>query len=154
MEGFVIEKSMLVTRIRTRKNDVVTIPNSNLMTSQTCNYTRSAEDYGIIVHTKVTIGYDMSWQLIRRLLIEAAKATPGIEETPEPFVVVTSLDDFYVEYEINAYTSNYQQLTIVYSALHQNILDGFHKAGVEIMSPHIFAHRNDLELQIPKENDK
>jgi len=154
MEGFVIEKSMLVTRIRTRKNDVVTIPNSNLMTSQTCNYTRSAEDYGIIVHTKVTIGYDMSWQLIRRLLIEAAKATPSIEETPEPFVVVTSLDDFYVEYEINAYTSNYQQLTIVYSALHQNILDGFHKAGVEIMSPHIFAHRNDLELQIPKENDK
>lgn len=150
-EGFVIEKSMLVTRIRTRKNDIITIPNSNLMNSQTFNYTRSAEDFGIIVHTKVTIGYDMSWQLIRQLLLDAAKATPGIEKTPEPFVVVTALDDFYVEYEINGYTTNYQQLSMVYSALHQNILDSFHKEGVEIMSPHIFAHRNNLELQIPKE---
>ncbi len=152
-EGFVIEKTVLVTRIRTRKNDIITIPNSNLMSSQTYNYTRSAEDRGIIVHTKVTIGYDMSWQLIRQLLLDAAKATPGIVTKPEPFVIVTALDDFYVEYEINAYTTNYQQLPVVYSGLHQNILDNFHKAGVEIMSPHIFAHRNDLGLQIPEQTE-
>ena len=58
-EGFVIEKTMLVTRIRTRKNNVITIPNSNLMTSQTTNYTFSAQNFGIVVHTKVTIGYDV-----------------------------------------------------------------------------------------------
>jgi small-conductance mechanosensitive channel len=151
-EGFVIEKTLLVTRIRTRKNDVITIPNSNLMTSQTHNYTRSAEDYGIVVHTKVTIGYDMPWKQIRQLLIDAAKATPGIEAEPEPFVIVTSLDDFYVEYEINAYTRDYQRLPVVYTGLRQNILDNFHHAGVEIMSPHIYAHRQDLEVQIPKES--
>lgn len=151
-EGFVIEKTLLVTRIRTRKNDVITIPNSNLMTSQTHNYTRSAEDYGIVVHTKVTIGYDMPWKQIRQLLIDAAKATPGIDAEPEPFVIVTSLDDFYVEYEINAYTRDYQRLPVVYTGLRQNILDNFHHAGVEIMSPHIYAHRQDLEVQIPKES--
>lgn len=151
-EGFVIEKTLLVTRIRTRKNDVITIPNSNLMSSQTHNYTRSAEDYGIVVHTKVTIGYDMPWKQIRQLLIDAAKATPGIDAEPEPFVIVTSLDDFYVEYEINAYTRDYQRLPVVYTGLRQNILDNFHHAGIEIMSPHIYAHRQDLELQIPKES--
>jgi small-conductance mechanosensitive channel len=56
-----------------------------------------------------------------------------------------------VEYEINGYTDRAKSLTTVYSALHQQILDTLHGAGVEIMSPHIFAHRNDLELQIPKE---
>ena len=74
-EGFVIEKTVLVTRIRTRKNDVITIPNSNLMTSQTTNYTFSAHNYGVIVHTKVTIGYDMPWQQIRDLLLDAAAKT-------------------------------------------------------------------------------
>ena len=153
-EGFVIEKTVLVTRIRTRKNDVITIPNSNLLTSQTSNYTVAAHDYGIIVHTKVTIGYDMNWQFIRQLLIEAAEATHGIVHNPKPFVVVTALDDFYVEYEINAYTHKAETLSIVYSELRQNILDKFHTSGVEIMSPHIYAHRNDLELQIPKDQQQ
>ena len=150
MEGFVIEKSVLVTRIRTRKNDVITIPNSNLMTSQTTNYTFSAHNYGVIVHTKVTIGYDMQWQQIRDLLLAAAAKTSHLQKKPEPFVRITALDDFYVEYEINAYTRKSDLLGDIYSELHQNILDSFHSNGVEIMSPHIFAHRNNLEVQIPK----
>jgi small-conductance mechanosensitive channel len=96
----------------------------------------------------------MKWELIRDLLLAAAKATPHIVKKPEPFVVITALDDFYVEYEINAYTHKPEQLSLIYSELHQKILDNFHRAGVEIMSPHIFAHRNDLELQIPKEQQK
>ena len=150
MEGFVIEKSVLVTRIRTRKNDVITIPNSNLMTSQTTNYTFSAHNYGVIVHTKVTIGYDMQWQQIRDLLLDAAAKTAHLQKKPEPFVRVTALDDFYVEYEINAYTRKSEMLSDIYSELHQNILDSFHSNGVEIMSPHIFAHRSDLPVQIPE----
>ncbi|MBQ9363605.1 MAG: mechanosensitive ion channel [Bacteroidaceae bacterium] len=153
IEGYVIEKSLLVTRIRTRKNDIITIPNSNLMNSQTSNYTLASHSHGgIIVHTKVTIGYDMKWQTIRDLLLAAADATPGIKKNPKPYVNVTALDDFYVEYEINGFTNSHETLPVVYSTLHQNILDQFHTAGVEIMSPHIFAHRSDLPLQIPEED--
>ena len=150
VEGFVLEKTVLVTRIRTRKNEVITIPNSTLMNSQTSNFTFAAENYGVIVHTKVTIGYDMQHELIENLLLEAATDTPLILKKPQPFVGVTALDDFYVEYEINAYTTHSDRLSQIYSKLHQNILDHFHEAGVEIMSPHIFAHRDNLEVQIPK----
>ncbi len=150
VEGFVIEKTALVTRVRTRKNEVLTIPNSNLMSAQTSNYTFAAANYGIIVHTKVTIGYDMKHELIENLLLASAKATKHLQQKPLPFVRVTSLDDFYVEYEINAYTHHTELLSDIYSELHQNILDHFQEAGVEIMSPHIFAHRDNLELQIPK----
>ena len=153
-EGFVLEKTVLVTRIRTRKNNVITVPNSNLLGAQTTNFTSSAQDYGIIVHTKVTIGYDMPWQKIRQLLLDAAHKTKNLRQSPEPFVLITTLDDFYVEYELNAYTKDYQQLPLIYSDLHHNILDVFHSNGVEIMSPHIYAHRSDLELQIPKENQQ
>ncbi|MBQ8656759.1 MAG: mechanosensitive ion channel family protein [Prevotella sp.] len=150
-EGFVIEKTVLVTRIRTRKNEIITIPNSNLMSSQTSNFTFAAKNYGVIVHTKVTIGYDMKWQLIRDLLLEAARQTPYIVKKPEPYVRITALDDFYVEYEINAYTHRPEALSEIYSELHQHILDSFHSNGVEIMSPHIMATRDNLETQIPKE---
>lgn len=150
-EGEVIEKSMLVTRIRTRKNDIVTIPNSNMMSSQTSNYTFSAQRYGIIVHTKITIGYDEPWKKIESLLIQAAENTDGIKRHPKPFVRITALDDFYVEYEINGITDRAKTLSTVYSALHQQILDTMHGAGVEIMSPHIEARRDNLPVQIPKE---
>lgn len=151
VEGEVIEKSMLVTRIRTRKNDIVTIPNSNMMSSQTSNFTFSAQRYGIIVHTKITIGYDESWKKLDSLLVQAAENTDGIKRHPKPFVRITALDDFYVEYEINGYTDRAKTLSTVYSALHQQILDTLHGAGVEIMSPHIEARRDNLPLQIPKE---
>jgi small-conductance mechanosensitive channel len=150
-EGEVIEKSMLVTRIRTRKNEIVTIPNSNMMSSQTSNFTLSAQRYGVIVHTKITIGYDEPWQKIEALLLEAADKTDGIKKHPKPFVRITTLDDFYVEYEINGCTERAKTMPAVYSALHQNILDTMHGAGVEIMSPHIEAQRNDLPIQIPQQ---
>ena len=151
-EGEVIEKTMLVTRIRTRKNEIVTIPNSNMMSSDTSNFTSSAQRYGIIVHTKITIGYDEPHEKIEALLLEAADRTDGIKKHPKPFVRITALDDFYVEYEINGCTERAKTLSAVYSALHQNILDTLHGAGVEIMSPHIEAQRNDLPVQIPKQN--
>lgn len=152
--GEVIEKSVLVTRIRTRKNEVVTIQNSSLMGSQTSNFSLSARNYGIIVHTKVTIGYDVPWQKIREMMESAALATKGIRHTPRPFMHITALNDFYVEYEINAYTSDAARLPAVYSELHANLLRRFFEEGVEIMSPHIFAHRQDLGVQMPDEYKK
>lgn len=153
-EGEVIEKTMLVTRIRTRKNEIVTIPNSNMMSSDTSNFTSAAQRYGIIVHTKITIGYDEPHEKIEALLLQAADRTEGIKKHPKPFVRVTSLDDFYVEYEINGCTERAKTLSAVYSSLHQNILDTLHGAGVEIMSPHIEASRSDLPLQIPPQRER
>lgn len=148
--GEVIEKTVLVTRIRTRKNEVITIQNSSLMGSQTSNFTVAARNYGIIVHTKVTIGYDEPWQKIKDIMESAALATPGILQKPQPFMMITALDDFYVEYEINAYTDDAVRLSAIYSELHINLLRRFFEEGVEIMSPHIYARRDGLDLQMPE----
>jgi len=149
--GEVIEKTVLVTRIRTRKNEVVTIQNSSLMGSQTSNFTVAAKNFGIIVHTKVTIGYDVPWQKIKEIMESAALATPGIKHKPHPFMMITALDDFYVEYEINAYTDDAVKMPAVYSALHANLLKRFFEEGVEIMSPHIYARRDGIDVQMPED---
>lgn len=151
--GNVIEKTAFVTRLRTIKNEIVTIPNSFIMSSQTVNYTSSARTYGLIIHSEVTIGYDAPWRKVHQLLIDAAKATPGVMPEPAPFVLETALSDFYPVYQVNAYIQEANNMATIYSALHQNIQDYFDKAGVEIMSPHYTAFRNGNASTIPKEED-
>ena len=149
--GNVIEKTPLVTRIKTPKNEVVTIPNSFIMSSHTVNYSASAREYGLIIHSEVTIGYDVPWRQVHQLLIEAALNTPGVIDDPRPFVLETSLSDWYPVYQINAYIREADKLAQIYSDLHQNIQDRFNEAGVEIMSPHYMAMRDGNESTIPKD---
>lgn len=150
--GNVIEKTPLVTRIKTPKNEVVTIPNSFIMSSHTINYSSSAREYGLIIHAEVTIGYDAPWREVHQLLIEAALNTPGVIDDPRPFVLETSLSDWYPVYQINAYIKDADRLAQIYSDLFQNIQDRFNEAGVEIMSPHYMAVRDGNESTIPKDD--
>lgn len=150
--GNVIEKTPLVTRIRTPKNEVVTIPNSFIMSSHTVNFSQSARDYGLIIHSEVSIGYDIPWRKTHQLLIEAALNTPGVVDDPRPFVLETSLQDYYPVYQVNAYIKDANQLAQVYSDLHQNIQDRFNEEGIEIMSPHYIATRDVNETTIPKDD--
>ncbi len=149
--GDVAEKTLLVTRVRTIKNVDVTIPNAMVLGSHIINFSSSAKDLGLILHTSVTIGYDAPWRAVHKLLIDAAKATAHILRHPEPFVLQSSLNDFYVTYEINAYTDQPNKMAEIYAELHQNIQDTFNQAGVEIMSPHYTQIRDGNQTTIPEQ---
>jgi small-conductance mechanosensitive channel len=148
--GDVIEKRLLVTRVRTIKNVDVTIPNSMVLGSHIINFSSSAQERGLILHTGVTIGYDAPWRKVHELLIAAAEATEHILKEPKPFILQNSLDNSYVSYELNAYTDQPNIMTIIYSELHQNIQDKFNEAGVEIMSPQYSAVRDGNQVTIPE----
>ena len=144
-EGKVVERTSFVTRIRTAKNVEISIPNATVMAGQVINYSSQAKRAGITLHTSVTIGYDVPWPTVQKLLLEAASKTEHIEQEPPPFVLQTSLDDNYVAYQLNAFTRNAGLRPRIYSELHANILDSFHGAGVEITSPHYRAMRDGNE---------
>ena len=150
--GNIIEKTPLVTRIRTPKNEVVTVPNSFVMSSHTVNYSTSAREYGLIIHSEVSIGYDIPWRKVNELLIDAALNTPGVVDDPRPFVLETSLSDWFPVYQVNAYIKEADKMPQIYSNLHQNIQDKFNEAGIEIMSPHYMAMRDGNETTIPKDD--
>jgi small-conductance mechanosensitive channel len=150
--GDVIEKSMLVTRVKTIKNEIISIPNSTVMSSHTINYSNQAEQgKGLIVHTTITIGYDVPWKQIYQALLTAADRTNLLLKEPKPFVLQTSLDDFYVSYQINAYTKHAGKQAVIYSDLHQHIQDCCNEMGIEILSPHYRAARDGNMTTIPAE---
>jgi small-conductance mechanosensitive channel len=150
--GDVVEKTLFVTRIRTIKNVVITIPNSAVLSSHVINYSVAASDPDappLILHTTITLGYDVPWRKVHQVLIEAALATEQILEDPPPFVLQTSLDDFYIGYELNAYTHNPGVMAKIYSELHQNLQDKCNEADIEILSPHYRAVRDGNQTTIP-----
>ena len=147
--GDVVERNLLVTRVNTTKNVRVTIPNAMVLSSHIINYSASAKDSGLILHTTVTIGYDVPWKQVHELLLAAAAATENVLDSPKPFVLQTSLDDFYVSYELNVFTETPQAMPRIYSDLHQHIQDRFNEAGVEIMSPHYGALRDGNDTTVP-----
>lgn len=152
VSGSVIEKTALVTRIRTPKMEDITIPNATVLSSSSINYSANTatNTSGLVIHSTVTIGYDIPWREVHKALIEAANRTELIEKEPKPFVLQTSLDDFYVSYEINAFTKEATKQPLIYSNLHQNIQDCFNEAGIEIMSPHYKALRDGNHTTIPE----
>lgn len=149
--GEVVEKNMLVTRVLTMKQEIITIPNATVMNGSVMNYTREAKNQGVIFHTIVSIGYDTPWTTVHQLLIDAALATRHTLHNPAPFVLQTALNDFYVSYELNAYTDVPREMQFIYSDLHQNIQNKFNEAGVEICSPHFSALRDGNTITIPEQ---
>lgn len=147
--GDVLARSLLVTRLRTVKNEEVTIPNALVLGAHIVNYTAALGHGGLILHTEITIGYDAPWRKVHRLLIEAAASVDGIEKEPAPFILQKALGDFSVCYELNAHTRRTDQMAAMYSRLHEAIQDRFNAEGVEIMSPSFEVRRAGPASTIP-----
>ncbi len=150
VEGDITYKTLLVTHLRTVKNVEITLPNSTVLGGAILNFSTAAKESALILHTSITIGYDAPWRRVHELLIAAASATEHILKDPPPFVLQTSLNDFYVSYQINAYTDHPHEMAKIYSELHQNIQDKFNEGGVEIMSPHYTQLRDGNTTTIPE----
>jgi small-conductance mechanosensitive channel len=148
--GVVMERKLYITRIRTPKNHIITIPNGTILSTQVTNFSQEVrEGEGLILNTSITIGYDAPWERVHALLIEAAHKTKNLFKSPPPFVLQTALNDFYVTYELNAYTDTPEIMPRIYGELHQNIQNAFNEAGVEIMSPHYTQIRDGSHTTIP-----
>lgn len=147
--GIVVHQALLATSVRTFKNEIVTVPNSLLLSGSIVNYSHNLAENRLTLHTTITIGYDVPWRTVHELLKEAALHTEGILVNPPPFVLQTALNDFHISYQLNAFTSSPEQMPRQYSALHQNIQDYFRDNNIEIMSPHYTAFRNGNQTTIP-----
>ena len=147
--GHVIEKTILVTRVQTPKMEEITIPNANIISENLINYSANSKKNGVILHSSITLGYDVPWSLAEKLLLRAARKSMLLQREPKPFVLKTSLDNNYVSYELNVYTKQERKMPLIYSNINQNILDVFNEAGVEILSPQYMAARDGNVTTIP-----
>ena len=149
--GFVRERSLLVTRLNTLQNESVTVPNGFILSTSIINYTHLAASKGLVLTVSAGIGYDVDWRTVHRLMIEGARRTEHILSDPPPLVWQTELGDYAVSYQLRACSDRADLMFETHSELRANVLDEFNRAGVEIMTPSIFAHRDASNLAVPQE---
>jgi len=148
--GDVTEMRILVTHLKTPKNEEVVIPNSTILNGEVTNYSTMARDQGLILHTTVGIGYDVPWRQVEAMMLLAAEKTEGLLKEPQPFIRQKSLGDYAVNYELNAYCDNASEMVELYTKMHRNIQDIFNENGVQIMSPAYKADPDEPKV-VPKE---
>lgn len=149
--GDVVERTFLYIKIRTIKNEQVIVPSLLALNNSMVNYSAETRARGLILHTTVTISYDAAWRKVHELLLTAATRTTNILKEPKPFVLQTGLNDFFVSYQLNAYTNKPARMAEIYSELHQNIQDSFNEGGIEILSPHYAQIRDGNATTIPSD---
>ncbi|MCY4779449.1 mechanosensitive ion channel [Sphingobacterium sp. UT-1RO-CII-1] len=136
--GIVLEKTALVTRLRTIKNEEITIPNSSILTGNTVNYSTFSEQ-GICFQVEVAVGYEEPWTKIQEILLAIPSRLERVKTDPPPFVLQKKLDDFYVLYELNVYISKSGEIDLARSEIYQEILNDFSREDIELNAPHLYA---------------
>lgn len=144
--GDVIDIKLMETIIKSTKNEMISIPNSQLLNSEVVNYTRKIDGSGLLIHTTVGIGYEEPKEKVKAMLIEASLRTEGLKTDPAPFVLCTGLADYAVNYQINAYSNRGGRIPKIMSDLHENILDVFNDNGVQIMTPSYEADPDEPKI--------
>jgi len=149
--GDVTEIGLMVTHLRSLKNEELVIPNSLILTSNIINYTSHARQQGLLLHTTVGIGYETPWRQVEAMLLLAAERTPGLLRDPAPFILQQSLGDYAVNYELNVYCDKPSEMYRLYTELHRSVLDVFNEYNVQIMTPSYIADPAQPKV-VPKEH--
>ncbi|HYP43180.1 MAG TPA: mechanosensitive ion channel family protein, partial [Candidatus Nitrosocosmicus sp.] len=89
--GDVVEISLIYTKIKTVKNELVTVPNQSLLQNRLVNYSGFEH---LAVSIEVSILYGKDKDKIKSLLVEAASNTVGIiSDNPKPYVILKRFDN-------------------------------------------------------------
>lgn len=130
--GRVQEITLVNTRIKTNNNHEVIIPNGDIMTTASINYSSLPNRRLEIV---VGIGYDSDIKQARDVMITLAKAHPDVLMTEEePLVRVTALAESSVDLTLFVWTNNDAWFAVQCDLL-EAIKYAFDEAGINIPFP-------------------
>ncbi|WP_200970424.1 mechanosensitive ion channel family protein [Klebsiella pneumoniae] len=149
-EAQVSEIGVLATKILTRENYIVTVPNAVVVGGKIINLSAESADGGVNLTTSVTIGYDTPWRQVHALLELAARRTSGVDQQIAPVVRKLGLLDWYTSYELQVRLLPTTKLPDGRNALHSSIIDVFNEFGVQIMSPN-FVMQPKAAVVVPQE---
>lgn len=132
-EGLVIDINWRTSRIRTRNGDVVVIPNSELASASIVNYTESGSLHRVIV--PVQVAFVNAPTLAKEMLLDAARATPGVLADPPPVAAVVQVDDPLMGYEVRMWIDDFAIEPQVKSDFGSLVWYQSHRHGVPLPSP-------------------
>jgi len=129
--GDVSAITLTMTQLRTGRGETVNLPNRQILSTPVLNFTRS-EHCAIFVD--VSVGWEVPHRTVEQVLLDAARSTPGILETPAPQVFGKDVAGNAIVHQLLCYTNDPEQMKQVKSALVYTIQDLFHEKRIKALA--------------------
>jgi small conductance mechanosensitive channel len=127
--GYVEEITLRSTRIITSDGKMLAVPNNEMINETVASYTNFPN---LRLDIPVTVGVGEDLEQVRRLLLEVVEGDPDFLDQPEPRVVVTSLNDYNVAMELQAWLKNERRHVEMRSTLRERIFRKLNESNVEM----------------------
>jgi small-conductance mechanosensitive channel len=146
-EGEVVDINWRTSRIRDRNGDIIVVPNSQLANASLVNHTSPQPLHRVVVSLQVAFANPPT--LAKDMLLDAARSVPGVLSDPPPAVIVTTIDDPLMGYDVHMWVDDYAIVPRVKGDFGALVWYQSHRHNVPLPSPaqDIFLHDPVAEAQ-------
>jgi small-conductance mechanosensitive channel len=123
---------LIYTKMITLDNVAVSVPNQELLKDEIDNF---GEHRVIRRHVSVTPGFEFETEDVEGALLEAASQVSMVLEEPEPYVWITDIQSYAVEYTLYAFIDDAKALRKIDAELHRSVLEVCKERGIDISTP-------------------
>ena len=143
--GEVVDMGLVSTKIRTRENVIINIPNSVFLSKETINY--DSMDYKVRLELHVGIAYktdlERAFEVIKKTLMDYAMREKNVLLEPEMELRVQGFGDSAINLGIRFYISNMRHSWRITSEVYAAIKEAFDREGIEIPFPQRTVHMKE-----------
>jgi len=132
-EGDVYKIGLRSTRILNFDNNLVVIPNSELVKNRLINYSFPGNDVRILVEVRVAYGTDI--EKARSILLKLAENHSDILKAPEPSVFFMDFGESGIQLRLSARAPHFDKKFDIETALREQVYQAFTASQIEIPLP-------------------
>jgi small-conductance mechanosensitive channel len=131
--GDVVDIGLRTTKIRTRDNRMVIVPNSVLSANQVVNYTYPDPQYRIQTHVGIAYGTDV--EVARGVLIDAVRHVEGVLPDRPVDALYIEMGDWAMVFRVRWWIESYVDTRQVIDRVHTALERALDEAGIDCPYP-------------------
>jgi MscS family membrane protein len=131
--GDVLDVGLRSTRIRTRDNRMVVVPNSAIGKSLVVNHSIPSTIYRVETHVGVDYGVDLDHT--RQVMIEAVRAQDWVMKEERIEALFIEFGDSALIFRVRCWIENYVETRRIMDKLNSCLYNALNEAGIEMPSP-------------------
>jgi len=137
-EGDIFEIGLRSTRIVDSDNNLVIVPNSELIKTRIVNYSFPAPAVRVVVEVNVAYGSDVA--KVKKILLDLARSHPDVLKTPAPEVNLMKLEATGLQFKLFCRVASFSQQFPTGERLRVQAYETLTKAKIEFAFPQQFVH--------------
>ena len=153
LDGRVVEINWRATKIRTRENDLVIVPNAKIASSEIINYYRPGRVH--VRRLNVGISYVVPPNKVKEVLREAALRCPKVARQPPPEILFTGYGDNALQFQVRIWIADYEFWPQIESEVYTYFWYALRRNRIEIPYPIRTVHLHSIpEADAVAERDR